>query len=109
MLSIHPYLEIRHNKDGTVVSSTCWPQMTLQEIPWYSFLLQDKWTTGLLNLDKRNRPFENFQGPYQASNPEPAISLCSASTALLVPTHDVYLCNNTQYTETDVTHFYSIY
>jgi hypothetical protein len=34
----------------------------------YSFVKEAKWTPGLLNVDKRNRSLENFQGPYQESN-----------------------------------------
>jgi hypothetical protein len=41
-----------------------------QEIPWYSLLLEAEWTPGLLNVDKRIRSLENFQGPNWESSPE---------------------------------------
>jgi len=43
---------------------------SLQEIYWYSFLLQAEWTAGLLSAERRNRSPEDFQGPYRKSNPE---------------------------------------
>jgi hypothetical protein len=30
---------------------TCRPHFTSEEIPWYSFLLEADWTSGLLNAD----------------------------------------------------------
>jgi hypothetical protein len=53
MLGLHSYCDIRHNQDSTVVSSTCQPQFTLKEIPWYSFLLKADWNTGLLHAGRR--------------------------------------------------------
>jgi len=66
---IHPYFDIWHSWDGTIFSSTHHLFITLQEIPWYSFLLEAEWTLGILNVNRRNRSLENFQGPYQAFNP----------------------------------------
>jgi len=50
------------------------------QVPWYSFLVEAEWTSGLLNSDGWNRPFENSQGPYRESNPEPPFLWRSAST-----------------------------
>jgi len=56
-----------------------WLHLTLMEIPWYSFLLEAEWTPGILNVDRRNRLLEKFQGPYQELNSEPPVSWHSAS------------------------------
>ena len=68
------------------VSCTRWLHFTSTEIPRYSFVFESEWTPGLLNLDRRNWSFENFQGPYWESNPEPLFLWHSASIncALLV-------------------------
>jgi hypothetical protein len=63
-----------------VVSSTRWQHFTSKEIPRYSFVFEYEWTPGLLNLDKKSRSLENFQGPYWESNPEPLFLWRSAST-----------------------------
>jgi hypothetical protein len=34
MLGFDPYFDIRHNYDGTEVSSTHWPHNTPKEFPW---------------------------------------------------------------------------
>jgi hypothetical protein len=80
MLGFHPYLDIRHNQDGRVASSKRRLHFTRKKIPWYSFLLQAEWTPGLLNANRRNRSFENFEGLYWYSNPEPPVLWHSAST-----------------------------
>ena len=50
------------------------------EIPWYPFLLEAEWTTGLLNADRRITSLENFQGFHQKSNPGRPILWRNAST-----------------------------
>jgi hypothetical protein len=52
MLCFHPHFDIRHNQEGTVVSSTRRPHFTLKEITWYSFLLEADWNQELLNADR---------------------------------------------------------
>jgi hypothetical protein len=47
MLGFHPYFDIWHDFDSRVVSSTCQPHFTLQEVPLYSFLLEDDGIPGL--------------------------------------------------------------
>ena len=71
MLCFHPHFDIRHNYDGRVVSYTRRPHLTLKKIPWYSFLLEAKWTPVLLNADRRIRSVEHFQGPHQESKLRP--------------------------------------
>jgi len=53
MLDFHSYSDTRYYKDGRVVSSTRRPHFTPKNIPRYSFLLEDEWTPGLLNADRR--------------------------------------------------------
>ena len=64
-LGFHPHFDIRHNFDGTVVSSTSRPHFILKGIFWYSFLLEAELTPGLLNADRRIRSPENFQEPHR--------------------------------------------
>jgi len=45
-----------------------------KEVPWYSFLLEVEGTPGLLNVYRRNKSLQNFQGPYWESNSEPSVS-----------------------------------
>lgn len=45
MFGFYPYFDW----DGRVVIFTPRPQFTLMEIPWYSFLLEAEWVSGLLN------------------------------------------------------------
>jgi len=47
--------------------------LTLDEIPWYSFLLEAEWTPGLLPAGRSIVSLENFRGPYRKSNPEPPV------------------------------------
>jgi hypothetical protein len=68
MLGFSPYFDIRHDYDDRVVSFTRRPHFTLEEIPWYSFLLEAEWTPGLLNANRTKRRLENFQRPYRRSN-----------------------------------------
>jgi hypothetical protein len=63
-----------------VVSSMHWLLFTTKEIPRYSFVFESEWTPGLLNLDRRSRSLESFQGPYWESNSEPLFLWRSAST-----------------------------
>jgi len=80
------YLDIRHNMDTIVVSSTLRPHFTAKVIPWYSFTLEAEWTPGLLIADSRNWAIENFQGFYRESKPEPLV--CGAihqPNALFIP------------------------
>ena len=51
MFDFHPYFDILHNLDGRAVSSTRRPRFTLDEIPWYSLLLDAEWTPELPNAD----------------------------------------------------------
>jgi hypothetical protein len=64
-----------------VVSSMRWLHFTYKEIPRYSFVFESEWTQGLLNLDRRSRSLENFQGPNWDSNSEPLFLWRSASTS----------------------------
>lgn len=41
-----------------------------KENPWYSFMVQVKWTIVILNADKRITSVENFQGSYGESKPK---------------------------------------
>ena len=47
MLGFHPYSDIWHDLGSRVVRSTRQPHFTLQEVPLYSFLLDDDSTLGL--------------------------------------------------------------
>jgi hypothetical protein len=47
------FLNIRHNQNCRVVSSTRRPHFTLKEIPLYSYLSEAEWTLGLLNTDRK--------------------------------------------------------
>jgi len=60
MSDIHLYLDIRHNCDGRVAGCTRESHFTTREFPSQSFLLEGKWTPGLLNADRRIRPHDNF-------------------------------------------------
>jgi len=57
---LYSYFDVRHNKDGRVVSATRLLHFTHKKIPGYSFLLQVEWTPWLLNADRRKRTLENF-------------------------------------------------
>jgi hypothetical protein len=54
-------------------------RFTPKEIYWYSFLLEDEWTQGVLNADKI-RKFENFQWPPPSIESGTAVLWRSAST-----------------------------
>jgi len=77
---LHSYFDVRHNKDGRVVSSTRRLHFTPKEIPGCSFLLQVECTSRLLSAERRKRTLENFQRHYRESNPESPILWRSAST-----------------------------
>jgi hypothetical protein len=53
MLGFHPYFDILHNLNGTVVSYKRRPQFNHKKILWYSFLSNGEWNPGLLNADRR--------------------------------------------------------
>jgi hypothetical protein len=72
MLGFNPYFDI--------VSPTLRPHFIPNQIPCYSFLSEAQLTRGLLNADRRKKSFQNFQGPYRKSNPEPPVLWHSAST-----------------------------
>jgi hypothetical protein len=65
ILGFHLQFDIRHNYDGTVVSSTLRPHFMPKETLWYSFLLEAEWTPGLLFGDRRDRSLGDSQGPYR--------------------------------------------
>ena len=69
MLGLHPYFYIRHNYDGRFVSSTQRPHLTLNEILWYSFLLEAECNPGLLKADRSITSLETLQGPHRELNP----------------------------------------
>ena len=67
ILGFHFHFDIRHYLDGRDVSPTRRPHLTLQKIPWYSFLLEAEWTPELVNAHRRNMPPEHFRGPHRES------------------------------------------
>ena len=80
MFDLHPYFDIQQNQDCRIFSCMCQLQFIPTETPWYSFLLEEEWTSGLLNDDRKKGVLENFQEHYGELNPETSISWCSAST-----------------------------
>ena len=74
-LGFHPYFDILHNKNGKGVSSMHWLLLYPKEIPWFSCLIEAKWTPALVN-EKRS------ENPYQESNLEPPVLWHSASSQL---------------------------
>ena len=55
MLGFHPYFDIQHRQDDTVVSSTRQPHFTPRESHWQTFLLQAEWTPELLNAERKQK------------------------------------------------------
>lgn len=79
MLGFHPEFDIRHKQDGRAVSSLRRPHFTSKGIAWYSFLSKAERTAVLLNVGRRNRSLEHFQGPYRELNPLPPVMWRSTS------------------------------
>ena len=75
MLGFHPYFDIRHNKNGRIVSPRRRPHFTPKEISWYLFLSEAVWTPRYLNADRLDQ-LKIFTGP--AENRARALSSCGA-------------------------------
>ena len=59
--------------DGRAVSYNRRQHFMPHEISWYSFLLEAEFTSGLMNVRRRNEYLENFPGAYRKWKPEPQL------------------------------------
>jgi hypothetical protein len=64
-----------------------WPYFTPKEILWYLFLLEAEWTPVVMNVDRKIRSLENFQGPHQELSPKLPVLWCTDLTCLLSNTN----------------------
>lgn len=80
MLGLQPYFEIPHNWMAEF-SALCAGHTLPQGHSLILISVRVFMTPGLLNADRTNRSFEDFQGPCRESNPEPPVSLHTQAIA----------------------------